>query len=282
MTELPEPLTPPECDCRGLPFMPLDTVRLMDSDLFALSTGDEFKAAVALWCKAWTQLPAGSIPDDDRVLAVLSGAGARWRKVRDMALRGWVKCSDGRLYHPVVCEKALGAWGHRQSQRARANRRWQSHGNATADAAGYATALPRDMPRQCKGEGEGQLREEIDASASIKAEGARDASPTRQATGTRLPADWELPEEWRSWAVSEFPDIDISRQAAQFRDYWHAAAGAKARKADWLATWRMWCRRSAETAETRHNMRDHHGRSGHAGSSYDTVVAAAAAVLGKR
>ena len=38
----PEPLTPPECDLRGMPFMPLDIVRLFDSDLYALSTGDEF------------------------------------------------------------------------------------------------------------------------------------------------------------------------------------------------------------------------------------------------
>lgn len=32
----------------------------------------------------------------------------------------------------------------------------------------------------------------------------------------------------------------------QFRDYWLSAAGAKARKADWGATWRGWCRREAE------------------------------------
>ena len=44
---LPEPLTPLEADLRGMPFMPLDVVRLTDSDLFALSTGEEFKAALA-------------------------------------------------------------------------------------------------------------------------------------------------------------------------------------------------------------------------------------------
>lgn len=174
--DLPEPLTPPECDCRGLPFMPLDTVRLMDSDLFALSTGDEFKAAVALWCKAWTQLPAGSIPDDDRVLAALSGAGGRWRKVKTMALRGWIKCRDGRLYHPVVAEKAREAWTHRQSQRARANRRWQSHGNAVAHASAYATALPEDIPRQCKGQGQGQIYPEGESYDPLAAR-ARERKP---------------------------------------------------------------------------------------------------------
>lgn len=93
--------------------MRLDTSRLLDSDLFALSTGDEFKAAVALWCKAWTQSPGGSLPDNDVILAKHSGAGSRWSRVKAVALRGWVKCSDGRLYHPVVAEQVLVAWKER-------------------------------------------------------------------------------------------------------------------------------------------------------------------------
>ena len=115
MSDLPDPLTPPDCDLRGLEFMPLDTVRLLDSDLFALSTGEEFKAALALWCKSWTQVPAGSLPKDDRVLAHLSGAGSGWRKVKELALRNWMECSDGRLYHPVVAEKALEALPRRKA-----------------------------------------------------------------------------------------------------------------------------------------------------------------------
>ena len=90
--------------------MRLDTTRLLDSDLFALSNGDEFKAAVALWCKSWSQLPGGSLPTDDRVLAHLSGAGSRWKKVKAMALCGWILYEDGHLYHPIVAEHASAAW----------------------------------------------------------------------------------------------------------------------------------------------------------------------------
>lgn len=108
------PLVPETVDLRGMPWMPLDTVRLIDSDLFALATGDEFKAAVALWCKSWSQQPAASLPSDDRILAHLSGAGGRWKKVKAMALRGWVACDDGRLYHHVLAEKALEAWEQRE------------------------------------------------------------------------------------------------------------------------------------------------------------------------
>ena len=114
----PAPLVPGEVDLRGLPWMRLDTSRLLDSDLFALSNGAEFKAAVSLWCKSWTQQPAASLPMDDRILAHLSGAGAAWKRLKAMALRGWVECEDGRLYHPVVAEQALLAWDERLSYRA--------------------------------------------------------------------------------------------------------------------------------------------------------------------
>ncbi|SIO50742.1 Protein of unknown function [Burkholderia sp. GAS332] len=111
MTELPDPLTPADCNLRNLSWMRLDISRMLDSDLFALATGDEFKAAFSLIGKSWSQLPAGSLPDDDCILAHLSGAGRKWKRVKAVALRGWIKCSDGRLYHSVVAEKALEAMG---------------------------------------------------------------------------------------------------------------------------------------------------------------------------
>nr|DAQ81559.1 MAG TPA: Protein of unknown function (DUF1376) [Caudoviricetes sp.] len=106
-------MTPPDCNLRGLPFMPLQVQRLIELDLYLLSSGDEFKAAISLWCKSWSQLPGGSLPDDDKLLGPMSGAKS-WPKVKAVALRGWVKCSDGRLYHAVVAENALQAWDSRQ------------------------------------------------------------------------------------------------------------------------------------------------------------------------
>jgi len=113
------PLTPPECDLRDFAFMPLDVVRLRDSDISAVSSGDEFRCAVLLWCASWHQVPAASLPDDDIVLSQLSGYGRvvkEWKKLRAGALRGWIKCSDGRLYHPVVAEKANEAWARKLEQ----------------------------------------------------------------------------------------------------------------------------------------------------------------------
>ena len=178
---LPEPLTPAECDLRGMPYMPLDIVRLFDSDLYALSNGAEFKAAFSLWGKSFLQVPAASLPDDDRVLAHLSGAGVAWKKLKPMALRGWIKCSDGRLYHPVVAEKAKEAWNARLAQRARTEaaraareaRRREATENATEHVTDHATPTATEdvtppvtvsvteavTGSKGEGEGEGELRE---------------------------------------------------------------------------------------------------------------------------
>jgi uncharacterized protein YdaU (DUF1376 family) len=113
--QLPAPLSSPDCDLRGLEWMPLDVLRLTESDLFLESSGDGFKAAVALWCKSWRQVPAGSVPaGDDKLAQLAQVTPARWKRIKAEALRNWVLCSDGRLYHPVVAQKAMEALPHRQ------------------------------------------------------------------------------------------------------------------------------------------------------------------------
>jgi hypothetical protein len=111
--ELPEPFSPAGCDLSDYGFMPLDVRRLRDSRIVDEISGDEFRAAVLLWCTAWHQIPAGSLPDDNSQLAKFAGYGRvikEWNKVKEGALHGFVKCSDGRLYHSVICEKATEAW----------------------------------------------------------------------------------------------------------------------------------------------------------------------------
>ena len=56
-----------------------------------------------------------------------------------------------------------------------------------------------------------------------------------------------LPNTWISFCYDEL-GWGAERAAAvfeKFRDYWIAQPGAKGRKADWLATWRNWCRKEA-------------------------------------
>jgi hypothetical protein len=149
--------------------------------MFAEATGDEFKAAVALWCKSWTQVPAASLPNKDKVLKAFSGNPEKWKRIKAGAMRGWVLCSDDRWYHPVVAEKALAALPGREEfnskksaeaerkAREREDRRalfdlLKSHGvmpewnvstkTLRALAAPYVSQEARDAVTVSKGEGE--------------------------------------------------------------------------------------------------------------------------------
>ncbi len=148
---LPAPLIGPEVDLSGLPGFIIHTGRLFSSELIALATPEECWCAFRLWCMAWQQTPPASLPDDERILAAFSGAGAKWKKVRDMALRGFVKCSDGRLYHHVVAEIALEAWEKRKKYRASSKRgnekRWTG-GKASSEKEGdRKKAFPIDAEK---------------------------------------------------------------------------------------------------------------------------------------
>lgn len=114
--QLPDPLVPAHVDLAGYPGFVLDVDLLLNSELVAVGSPDECWAAMLLWCKSWRQSPPGSLPDDEKVLAAFSATGKRWPKVRLMALRGFVKCSDGRLYHKVLAQKANSAWEARQKK----------------------------------------------------------------------------------------------------------------------------------------------------------------------
>jgi hypothetical protein len=118
-TALPAPLVPAEVDLRDFGYMPLDALRLRDSELAIEASPEVFRASVLLWCASWHQVPAGSLPIKDKTLAEYSRAGIRWPRIRDEVLSKWMHCSDGRLYHPVVAEKAVEAQAAKEAQRAR-------------------------------------------------------------------------------------------------------------------------------------------------------------------
>lgn len=232
-----------------MPFMPLDTARLLDSDLFALSTGDEFKAALSLWCKAWQQVPASSLPADERVLAHLAGVGSKWAKLREVAMRGFVKCADGRFYHPVIAEKALEAWNHRQAQRARAAKRWtpadaaamprhnrgapdaDPPAHAAADAAADAAALPRQSAGNAR-DSKGTVIPKGKVKSDSRAQAPRDARKTAIAD------DFSVSERVQQWALEH----DISRLPERFDHFVGKVRANGYRYVDWDAALMSACR----------------------------------------
>jgi hypothetical protein len=248
----PPPLVPPEADMRGLQFMPLDVNRLMDSDFVALSKGDEFKAGMALWCKAWLQLPAGSLPDDDRVLAYLSGSGSNWKKVKEMALRGFVKCNDGRLYHPVIAEKVKDAWQMRLRQRERSEKgnkkRWGTSetspsdpsGDRHGDRHGDPCAIPRDRESDSDRDREVENPTIVDNShVGLVASKPAPRRAKRAKARNQISEDTQPNEKDRLTATEHGLSGESFRtEWRKFRDH-HRAKGSL--MADWSAAWRTWC-----------------------------------------
>ncbi|WP_343726669.1 hypothetical protein [Burkholderia seminalis] len=116
MSDLPLPLTPHDADLRNFREMPIDVPRLLGSDLVHDESPEACWSAMLLWCVSWHEVPAGSMPDNDDWLAKRAGYWHKgkldptWHDVRAGALHGWIKCADGRLYHPVLAEKVNAAW----------------------------------------------------------------------------------------------------------------------------------------------------------------------------
>ena len=72
---------------------------------------------------------------------------------------------------------------------------------------------------------------------------------TASKRGHRLPDDWQPSQELIDYATER--NLDPQREAEDFRDYWHSKPGAGGVKLDWNATWRTWCRRSADRQQQR-------------------------------
>jgi hypothetical protein len=247
-----DPLTPPDCDLRDYPWMPLDCGRLLTSETWVLGNSDEKVAALTLWLKSWHQVPAGSLPSNDKMLHALSEAGGRWSRVRDHALRGWVLCSDGRLYHPVVAEKANESWQMKLARKARteaaraakADRRSSLSAFPQSDVTVSVTEPVTEVVTGSTGQ-DRTVQDQTRQDTSFEREDApRAASPPRTVRGSRLPPDW-MPTD-TDVAYAEQHGVDWRRAAERFRNHWTAKAGKGGVMLDWAATWRNWVLRDAE------------------------------------
>lgn len=229
----PAPLVKAEVDLRDFAFMPLDVLRLRDSELAAVPDGEVFRCAVLSWCVSWHQVPAASLPDDDVQLCRLLGFGRDlrgWKRVRDAGgMRGWVLCEDGRLYHPVVAEKAREAWRGKLEQRwrteaARVKKHNQRHGlegdtavlmpdlEAWIEAGcpwGQPLRVPRDKdavsprsPRETasKGQGEGQGQGQGDPPNPRKRGSVHEFPPGFDAFWSAYPRKTAKPEAVKAFA----------------------------------------------------------------------------------
>lgn len=188
-TETPAPLVPPEVDLRGYEFMPLYGDRLLGSQTWIGCTAEAKVAAVRLWWRAYAkEVPAASLPDNDALLADYAGYGTvvkAWLKVREQALRNFVKCSDGRLYHTTIAPLAVEAWEFRNRQRDRTA--------AARDAALLRRQSQVDVAHEKLSVTESTGQDRTGQRQDRKSKAAR-----TRATPQTLDPDW-LPPEWEEF-----------------------------------------------------------------------------------
>jgi hypothetical protein len=186
----PEPMTPADCDLRGLQYMPLFGDRLFGSATWIACTAEAKVAALRLWWRSYAhEVPAASLPDDEALLADYAGYGAAiraFRKVREQAMRGWQLCTDNRWYHPTVAEVALESWAGRLRNREK-QERWRLR-NRQITVSGGVT-----KPSRNAGEGKGEeslSSTETEAGRAAQRAGGARVAPTaaQQAMSATLQA----------------------------------------------------------------------------------------------
>lgn len=199
------------------------------TDAYLADTGHlttiEHGAYLLLLMTMWRA--GGKLPNDDKLLARYTRlTPAQWQRIKPSLMPFFRISSDsitqGRLTDElnVVRQKSVKA-----SDSARA--RWLKT-NETDDA--------NASPEQCE-------RNATTPTTTYKKEDTNVSSKK----GSRLKPDFSLPKTWGDWAMIEgMTEEQVRLEADRFRDYWIAKTGKDATKADWLATWRNWCRKALE------------------------------------
>lgn len=101
--ELPPVPYGEEVDLRRFASLPIDVQLMRSCEFTILSSADEFRAQIMLFCAAWHRVPAGSLPSDDKLLADCAKVDQKtWQKIKIGALSGFIQHADLRLYHPVL------------------------------------------------------------------------------------------------------------------------------------------------------------------------------------
>lgn len=155
---------PPETRAKGWRFE-LDLEQIEQSDTWALASSDLRPWLLMLWSVSWKQLPCGSLPNDDAIIAARIGMKpATFKKAREVLLRGWWCADDGRLYHPTVTQRVLTMLETKQKEKDR--------------KAAYRAKVSANVQRDSHGTETGQQQD------GRGSDPGRDATSTSTSTGT--------------------------------------------------------------------------------------------------
>lgn len=89
-------------------------------DLAAQASPELRPWLLMMWLVSWKQVPCGSFPADEVVVAAKIGMPAKtWAKHRELMLRGWIAADDGRIYHETISARVAAMLKAKESERQR-------------------------------------------------------------------------------------------------------------------------------------------------------------------
>lgn len=250
MTEPASAPYPADTKAKGWRFE-LDLEQVRQSDTWALAAPATRPWLLMLWATAWEQVPCGSLPKDDALIAARIGMDAKaFAKVRDVLLRGWRLADDGRLYHETITNRVQAMLAKKDKDRQRkAGWRARQSGGQFDESQDSHLSVPRDSNGTDGGltlESNRKDDTKHQAPSTNTQPNGCDAPKVGATTkrGSRLAQGWQLPKAWGEWVLEKYPhwtEQIVRDEALKFSNHWHAATGKTASRLDWYGTWQNWC-----------------------------------------
>jgi uncharacterized protein YdaU (DUF1376 family) len=259
----------------------LNVERLLASELWALTKEAPlaFRGAVGLWARAWKQIPPASLPNNEAVIAAFADMPlAKFRKLRDLVMRNFVLCSDGRYYHTKLAEEANKIWpsvAKKRREREADNERlkqWREKKKADREAASEThneTLVETRFETDKKPVPNGvDTDRDTDTDRDITSKKQDSPQPSAAPKGKRLrrslpevfplegDKDWAR-EHWLKKGRVDLCDA-MTEEIQRFRDHHTSNATASA---DWPASWRTWVGNAMKFNKVPSNQQ-HGGRNG--------------------
>lgn len=222
----------------------LDYEQIEQSSTWALAPPEAKPWLLMLWFTAWKQVPCGSLPSDQEVVAALIGIPPKlWAKHSKVLLRGWNDIG-GRLYHDTLSKRVTEMMARRRSDSDRkAKERAAKLAESLATTAGV-TPESRVTPAVLTPE----------SSTDNRLPTTKEKLPSGVARKRASPPEPDRPEEvaeqvWNDWLalrakkrapVTETVLADAKREAGKagmpleaFLAKW-CSRGSQGLEADWL------------------------------------------------
>ena len=143
--EIPDPPYSSETRAKGLMF-DIDVERLYQSKTWLIAPADLKPWLLRLWVESWRSIPVGAFEDDDELIAArIQMPENLFQAHRKILMRGWVRHSDGHLYHPTITELVMKIVEWRGRERARKEEYRERKERERREA------MPENVPRDRRG-----------------------------------------------------------------------------------------------------------------------------------